>query len=213
MKQRGSLIEVFEDLSDRFARIGVLHQLFALIDDRAGDGIGECALGKIHADRFAFAGLTESIDGQYGDLNRQPGPRMRRQILIACRACFLEVEARQRQFDLDLVVGLPTLPTDHGLDRLDPIIIGRLIFEPQRGAWCPLWRLNKSGDRRVVWDDLDRPMAERRAALTYRQRLTFGQYRLSAEIVLVDRLKVARRLVDRQMRHAAPAMYLGQQST
>ena len=126
--------------------------------------------GSVHPDRLALAGLAERVGRDEPDLDRQAGPGMRRQIVIAGRLGFLEVEAGQRQLEFDrLVLGLAALAAaDHRLDRLDPVIVGRLVVEAQRGARRGLRRLGEGDRRRVVGNDLDRPASEHRAALASR---------------------------------------------
>src|SRR6185312_9536128 len=145
------------------------------------------------------------------DVDRQPGPGMRRQILVVGAGRLAQVQAGQRQLDLDLLFGVTALTADYRLDRLDPVIVGRLVFEAQRGAGGALRRLAERGGRRVVGDDRDRPFAERGSALAHGERLAFGQGRLGAEVLLVDGLEIAGVVVDRQPWQAAAAVDLREQ--
>jgi hypothetical protein len=214
--QRRAFVEVFKDLGDRLAGLGILCQLLALVDDGTRDRVIEHALGQVHLRRRAFAGLAERISRHQPDLDRQPGPGMRRQIVIAGRLRLLEMQARQGQFELDRLLGVAARlgrirAADHRLDALDAIIVAGLVIEAQRGARRALGRLGEGDGRRVVGDDLDRPIAEHRAALQYRQLLALGQRRLDPKILLVDWLEIARLAVDRQARHRVTAMHLSEQ--
>ncbi len=137
--ERRPLVQIAEDLGDRFGRTRVLRQFLALVDDRARHRVVKDALGQDHVQRLALAGLAERIGRDEPDLDRQTGPGMRRQIVIARRRGFLEVQARQRQVEFDQILGAAALTADHRLRALDPVIIARLIIEAQRGARRGRW--------------------------------------------------------------------------
>ena len=66
----------------------------------------EFALRQRHPDRLAFSGLAEPVGGDEPDLDRQAGPGMRRQVVVArCRRLF-QVQPRQRQIEFDRLVGV-----------------------------------------------------------------------------------------------------------
>ena len=84
---------------------GIVRQLLALVDDRARDRMVEVAFRQLHPDRLALAGLAERVGGDEPDLDRQAGPGMRRQIVIAGRLRLFQVQPGQRQLELDRLLG------------------------------------------------------------------------------------------------------------
>ncbi len=171
--------------------------------------MGELALRQGHPDRLAVAGLAERIAGDEPDLDRQAGPGMRRQIVVARRLSLFEVQPGERQRQFDRLVGLAVRAPDHRLDVLDPVIVLGLIVEPQYGAGGPFGRSGESDGRRIVGHDLDRPIAERGAVLRHLEPLAGGQGRRNLEVLLVDCGEVARLAVDDEARQAVAVMHLG----
>ena len=163
------LAQVAEGIGDRQSRPGVGRQLLALVDDRARDRVLEFAFRQLHLDRLALAGLAQRVGRDEPDLDRQAGPGMRRQVVIAGGLRLLEVQAGQRHFELDRLVGIAAFAPDHRLDRFDPVIVARLIIDAQRRMRRAFGRFCEGDLGRVVGNDLDLPVAERRARLRHRE--------------------------------------------
>src|SRR5260370_14009143 len=64
---------------------------------------------------------------------------------------------------------------------------------------------------RVVRDDLDLPIAQRRTCLRHRELLASRQGRRGPEVLLVDRIEIEALPVDRESRYRPAAMHLGEQ--
>jgi len=105
---------------------------------------------ELHADRLALAGLTERIGGDEPNIDRESGPRVRREVVIAGGLRLLEMQPRQRRFELDRLVGIASFTPDHGFDRFDPVIIARLIVDAQGRVRRSHGRLGKADLRWVV---------------------------------------------------------------
>ena len=111
-------LQVAEDLGYRQTRIRVFRQLLALVDDRARNRVVEHALRQFHVHRLALAGLAQRIGRDEADLDRQAGPGMGRQIVIAGCLGLLEVQTAERQFELDPVAGLAALGSSRRITAL-----------------------------------------------------------------------------------------------
>jgi hypothetical protein len=168
-----------------------LDQLLALFDDGPRYRIEKDAFGKLDPNRRRFAALTQRIGRVEPHFDRQPGPGMRRQIVIARRARLLPVKPRQRQVEHDLLAGLAVRARDHRLYLLDPIIVGRPIADPQRRLRRWRRRLGEGDRRRMIGNDGDRPAAELGTRLFDFEKAASHQFQRKLEIFAVDRGKEA----------------------
>ena len=168
--QHRARVQIADDLGHGGRGPGIFCQLPALVDDGAGDRVIEDPFGQGHRHRLALAGLAERIGCDNADLDRQPGPGMRRQIVITGRLRVFQMQPGERQFELDRLLRrrisrLVARAMNNRLDALHSVIVAGAIIEPQRGARGALRRLSEGDRRRVVRHDLDRPLAQCCAAL------------------------------------------------
>ncbi len=98
--------QIAEDLGHPQPRTWIGGQFLALLDDRPRDRVGEHPFRQGHAHRRALALLAQRVLGDEPDLDRQPGPGIGRQIVIAGRLRLFQVQAGQRQIELQLRAGL-----------------------------------------------------------------------------------------------------------
>src|SRR5260370_29073519 len=136
---------------------------------------------------------------------------MRRQIVIAGGLRLFEVQPWQRCFELDRLVGLTALAPDHRLDRFDPVIVARLVIDPQCGTRRTFRRFCKGDFGRVVGNDVDRPNAERGAPLVHLELRAAGKGGRRPEVLLVDGVEITAVAVDRKAWDRLPAMHLSEE--
>src|SRR6185437_13315586 len=98
--------QVRQGLGDDLALARIERQLLALIDDGARHRIVEGALRQRDAQGIAVAGLAERVDRLEVDIDRQPGPGMRRQVVVARIARLFEVLAGQGQVERQRSAGV-----------------------------------------------------------------------------------------------------------
>ena len=146
------------------------------------------------------------------DLDRQPGPGMRRQVVIARRRCAsLRCWPGSGRSSVErLAPSGSSLRRITRLDAFDAVIVGGLVFEPQRAALGVLRRLGEGDGRRQVGDDGDRPGAERAAVLLTASRLPAVMVALPLKLLSSMRAKSVALVVEHEPRQRAAAMHLGQ---
>ena len=136
---------------------------------------------------------------------------MRRQIVVAGGLCVFEVQPWQRCFELDRLVELAAVAPDHRLDSFDPVIVARLVIDPQCRTRRAFRRLCKGDFGRVVGDDVDRPNAERGARLAHLELFAAGKGGRSPEVLLVDGFEITAVAVVCTAWDGLPAMHLSEE--
>ena len=80
---------------DRHAGRRLAGQALALLDDCLGHRVRELALGQDHGEALGAARLAGTVTRLELDLDRQPGPRVRRQIAVTRRLRGLQAASRK----------------------------------------------------------------------------------------------------------------------
>ncbi len=160
----------------------------------------ECPLGERDREGLALTRLVQRIVRLEVDLHRKPCPGMRRQVIEVGIVGILEMQTRERQIQLHELVGGTVAPLQHGLGALDAVVVRGPELDLQLIVRLLLRRACEGDGGRQVRHDLDRPGAQRPAALRHRQMISAGERGAALEVLAVDPGEVGGLAGDFQLR-------------
>ena len=132
-------------------------------DQRAGDRVGEVALRQHELGGAAVAGQPGGIAGDQVPDHRQPGPGMRRQVLLADAVRGLRVAAGQRDGDHQRRRVRPVAQMQFGLQADHAVVVADRPGQPHvLAVGGGARRLGPGGGRRAVGDHGQVPACQSR---------------------------------------------------
>src|SRR6516165_6580995 len=102
------------------------------------------------------------------EVDRQPGPGIGGEVVIAGVVRLFEMRARQRQIEHQWPAWIAGT-RDHRARALDAVVVRRLIFEAKRAALRALRRLHQLDRWREIGNNADGPGAEPASVLLDRK--------------------------------------------